>query len=63
MIFVIIKPIFVFNMIENAMNMNKQSITLKKCEDKIMKNIKSKKKNLNNRKEYYWAIVKINKMY
>lgn len=44
MIFVIIKPIFVFNMIENAMNMNKQSITLKKCEDKIIKNIKSKKK-------------------
>lgn len=30
-------------MIENSMNMNKQSLPLKEDEDRIMKNIKSKK--------------------
>lgn len=45
-------------MIENSLNMNKQSITLKEDEDKqIMKNIE--RKFLDNRKEHYWAIVKI----
>lgn len=40
----IIKSIFALNMIENSMNMNKQSITLKEDEDKrIMKISKERK--------------------